>query len=157
MSTDQTIDTASDAFDASTEAIVAAQEHAAAQEIARAADSENLIAKLEEKMEQHTKENAENMMKAVTEIVTDALGRVKSRYVDTDRIPLLCQSVFQVRDDIKELKEIMIANRKESDIQHESFVTKTGEYWVMKTIVFTGAGLTLIGVFTLVLNSVLKR
>ncbi len=156
------------AFDAGTKAIVTATEAAAAQEEARRLDTAALLSRVDEHLKQYTITNAEVMTESIKTIVSDALGRVKSRYVDTDRIPLLCQTIFAMqekiedtnftmKDAIKELKDLLKENKEASEKQHDNFVTKTGEYWIVRTIVFTGVSVTLITVFTLILSSVLKK
>lgn len=142
-------DPAATAFDAGTDAIKAAAEAAAAQEMARAADTAALLAKVDQHLKEFTKQNAETMTESIKVIVSDALGRVTSRYVDTDRIPLLCQSVFAVKDDVKELKEMV----KEV---HEKFVTKDGQYFIVRIIVFVGAGSVLAWALKLVFDSITK-
>ncbi len=140
------------AFNAGTDVIRAAADVATAQELARAADSDALVAKIEQKMHEHAKENTEIMAESITKIVSDALGRVKSRYVDTDRIPLLCQTMFGMKDDIKELKDMVAANKEDSDKQLKNFVTKDGQYFIVRAIVFVGSGTILLAYLNSILN-----
>jgi hypothetical protein len=147
---------ATTAFDAGTDAIKAAAEAAAAQEMARAADTAALLSKVDEHLKAFTKENAENMTESIKVIVSDALGRVTSRYVDTDRIPLICQSVFAIQDDVKESKEDLKELKEDLKVAHEKFVTKDGQYFIVRMLVFSGAGIVLAGFAKLIFDSVSK-
>ena len=54
------------------------------------------------------------------------------------------------------LKEVKAGQDKLYEKFDEKFVTKEGQYWVVKTIVFTGAGIILISVFTALVYLVIK-
>lgn len=148
------ITTAAQAFDAGTDAIKAAADAAAAQELARATDTAALLAQVDEHLKMFTKANAENMTESIKVIVSDALGRVTSRYVDTDRIPLICQSVFAIQDDVRESKEDLKELKATIKESHEKFVTKDGQYFIVRALVFSGAGIVLVGFLKLVFDSV---
>lgn len=78
------------------------------------------------------------------------------RFIDLERIPLICLSITNISKDIAEIKEMILNNRKESDIQHESFVKKGGEYTLIRSIVFGGVALVLMAVAKVVLDSFIK-
>ncbi len=145
---------AEDAFDAGTQAIVMAQEHAAALEIARKADSDSLIAKVDEHLKEFNQQNKKDLHNIVLNVLGDVFGPDESTYVVKNRVPLLCQSVAMMKDTMIEIKEMIIDNKKDSDIQHLTFVTKNGEYWIIRTIVFTGAGIVLVGALAAILKFV---
>lgn len=69
--------------------------------------------------------NIHILAEAVTKAIQD--GKGDSRFIDLSRIPLICLSIANISKSIDEMKEMMASNRKESDVQHESFVTK-GEF-----------------------------
>lgn len=68
-----------------------------------------------------------------------------SRFIDLSRIPLICLSITNMSKALDEIKEMMASNRKESDTQHESFITK-GEFAPYKKALNTIAGLVLLAV-----------
>ncbi len=78
------------------------------------------------------------------------------RFIDLERIPLICLSITNISKDIAEIKEMILNNRKESDIQHESFVKKGGEYTLIRSIVFGGVALVLMAVAKVALDSFIK-
>lgn len=144
---------ANEAFEASTEAIIAGQEHAAAQEEARAKDSAALMAKVEAKLKETNEQNKQDMKTVIIDVLENVFGKEQSTYVVKNRVPLLCQDVRGMKGDISEIKTMMKEDRENSEKQHEKFVTKSGEYLVIKAIVFIGSGTVLL----YVLNSVLAK
>lgn len=70
----------------------------------------------------------------------DALDRYfqkDKKYIDTSRIPLICQDISQIHKDIKEIKDLM----------KDTYVTND-KFWPVRAIVYGGAGIILVGVFT---------
>lgn len=104
--------------------------------------------------DQADQKSIEILAQAVTKAINDSKG--DSRFIDLSRIPLICLSITNISKDIAEIKEMITNNRKESDIQHESFVKKGGEYTLIRSIVFGGVSLVLIAVAKVVLDSFIK-
>ena len=69
------------------------------------------------------------------------------------RIPLLCQSVLDIHVILKEVK---INQEKINEKLDDKFVTKDGTFWVIKSIVFGGAGIILITVMGALVYLVVK-
>lgn len=75
----------------------------------------------------HTQEQADQKsIKILAAAVSLAIKENKgdARYIDLSKIPLICLGIANMSNDIKEIKEIMASNRKESDSRHEKFLTK---------------------------------
>lgn len=114
---------------------------------------DNAIIKLiDQKLEILNKENMQGIAKAIN----DALGKDPTRYVDVSRVPLLCKSVIDIRETINEIKNMIKENRKSDDEEHKKFVTKDGQYFVIRVIVFTGAGSILLWSLKMVFDSISK-
>ncbi len=133
-------DTTDAAFDAGTEHISAAQQAAIADELARAADSAALLAKVDEKLKGYNDQNKVFMKDTIVDVLEDVFGKEQSTYVVKNRVPLLCQSVVDIKQTIIEIKDMIMNNREESDEQHKSFITKDG-FWPVKTIVYGSVGI----------------
>lgn len=78
------------------------------------------------------------------------------RFIDVNRIPLICLSITNICKDVSEIKEMIANNRKESDAQHESFVKKGGEYMLIRSIVFGGVALVLLAFAKVAIDSFVK-
>ena len=78
------------------------------------------------------------------------------RFIDLERIPLICLSITNIGKDIAEIKEMIANNRKESDEQHESFVKKGGEYLLIRSIVFGSVALVLLAFGKVAIDSFIK-
>ncbi len=100
-------DTTDAAFDAGTNKIAAVQQAAVADEMARTADSNALLAKIVDRLEDHNAQNMVVIKKEMVKIVTDALGEAPSRYIDVGKIPLLCKSIFEIRLQMRLIMWIM--------------------------------------------------
>ncbi len=100
-------DTTDAAFDAGTDRIAAAQQAAVADEMARTADSNALLAKIVDRLEDHNTQNMTVIKKEMVKIVTDALGEAPSRYIDVGRIPLICKAIFSIQLQLKLVLWIM--------------------------------------------------
>ena len=72
-----------------------------AKENVRAAETEVLLAKIEETMVKNMVSTAEKLREMVVDVVHDALGREPSRYFDASRIPLICKSIFKMELQLK--------------------------------------------------------
>lgn len=83
--------------------------------------------------------------------IEDAVQRAFSagvdnkRYIDTSRIPLICQSINQIHIDVKDIKESIEKN----------IVTKA-EFWPVKTFVYGLIGLSLLTIMAKILSIVVK-
>lgn len=95
--------------------------------------------------EQHgiDQETIETLAAAVSKAIEQNSGN--KRFIDLERIPLICLSIANISSDMKEMKDMMASNRRESDEQHKSFVSK-GEFAPYKTALNTVAGLILVAV-----------
>lgn len=99
----------------------------------------------------------ETLADAVTKAINSNEGN--KRFIDLERIPLICLSISNISKSLdthvttmgkamEEIKHMIIANKEDSDKQHDKFVTKDGQYFIVRAIVFTGTGLVLTGVIT---------
>ena len=121
---------------ASQEVVTTATDAASATERARTTDTEALLAHLEDKLEEHNQKNMATISEAMVEVVNDALGKLPTRYFDSSRIPLICKSIFNIEEKMSEQSQML------KDTQSK-FVAKDGEYWIIRMVVFTFAGLVL--------------
>src|SRR3989338_4035239 len=83
------------------DAIKASKVAIEARESVRAAETEVLLAKIEETMVKNMVSTAEKLRTMVIDVVHDALGREPTRYFDASRIPLICKSIFKVELQLK--------------------------------------------------------
>lgn len=92
--------------------------------------------------------NEEHMTKSLSNALRDVFGEnVNSgRFIDTSRIPLICQSILGIEKSIEEIKDGM----------NTKFIT-TDAFWPVKTIVYTGVGLVLTAVVGALLALVFKH
>ena len=91
---------------------------------------------------------------AVSKAINDNEGN--KRFIDLERIPLICLSMSNMSKDLIEIKEMIASNRKESDIQHEGFLTK-GEFTPYKKALNTIAGLILVAVVGAILSLIVIK
>ena len=107
----------------------------------------------------------ETLADAVTKAISANAGN--KRFIDLERIPLICLSmanfskafdahVINMEKAMNEIKAMIESNKKDSDKQHESFVTKDGQYFILRAIVFTGTGSILLWALKLLFDSILK-
>jgi hypothetical protein len=89
-------------------------------------------------------------IKALADAVGQVIGENKDqkRFIDISRIPLICLSITQIHENIKELKEMM----KE---QHEIFATKE-DVQPIRYITFGLVGMIMAGFVGSVLTLVFK-
>ena len=68
----------------------------------------------------------QNSIKVLADAVTKAIGENGSqkRFIDLERIPLICLSVSNMNKTLEDIKQMIVSNRTESDKQHGSFLTK---------------------------------
>ncbi len=87
------------------------------------------------------------ILKAIESAVGRAFGSevTKGRYVDVSRIPLMCQSITTMHDDLAEMKTIM----------QDKLVTQD-QFWPVKTFVYGIVGVLLTAVVGAVINLVIK-
>lgn len=104
----------------------------------------------------------ETLADAVTKAINANQGN--KRFIDLERIPLICLSISNISKSLdthvismgramEEIKDMIVKNKEDSDKQHDKFVTKDGQYFIVRAIVFTGAGIVLAGFLKLVLDS----
>ena len=102
----------------------------------------------------HDQESVRILADAVSIAIKE--NKDDKRFIDISRIPLICLSIANISKALDEMKEMMASNRKESDIQHESFVTK-GEFTPYKKAMNAIAGLVLVTIFGALLSLVIIR
>lgn len=91
---------------------------------------------------------------AVSKAINDNEGN--KRFIDLERIPLICLSMSNMSKALDEIKEMIASNRRESDSQHESFVTK-GEFTPYKKAMNMIGALTLVAVVGALLSLVVMK
>jgi len=86
-------------------------------------------------MDEHTK-------REIREAVQDAFsaGVENKRFVDVSRVPLICQSIVSLADDMKDLKESMVTQ---------------DQFWPVKTLVYTIVGIMLTSMVLALVSMVL--
>lgn len=88
--------------------------------------------------------NLENKIEqAVIRAFSAGVG--EKRYIDVSRIPLICQSINQIGEDISEIKDNM-----------NTSVTQD-QFWPVKTLVYGITGLMLTGIVGALLMLLLKH
>jgi hypothetical protein len=97
-------------------------------------------------------ETIETLAAAVSKAMEQNHG--SKRYLDLERIPLICLAISNISKALDEIKEMMASNRKESDLQHESFVTKT-EFAPYKNALNKVAGTIIVALVMAVLGLIL--
>lgn len=78
----------------------------------------------------------------------DALDRYFSRekkFIDTSRIPLICQDIHNIHESQKEIKEIL----------DKKLVTNEA-FWPIKTLVYGMVGLLGVGIIAAILKIIIK-
>ncbi len=65
------------------------------------------------------------------------------KFIDTSRIPLICQDISGIHKSLLDIKETL----------NEKVVTQD-QFWPIKTIVYTGVGIVLAAVLTGVLGAI---
>ena len=103
----------------------------------------------------------EDSVQVLADAISKAIGESKGekRFIDMTKIPLICASIVGIHENIKEIKNMIVDNKKDSDVQHESFVTK--EYLhlnfdTVRTLVYGGVGLALVAVVGAIVSLVIK-
>lgn len=104
----------------------------------------------------------------------DGMYDPRQRFINISQIPIICMDIKNIKENMAEMKNNMIENviemkesvkeiigmmkedRDKSDTAHERFVTKDGEYFIIRSIVFGGVGLALIAIAGAIIASVLK-
>ncbi len=84
---------------------------------------------------------------AIESAVFKALGAQveKGRYLDMSRIPLICQNITTMHDDISEMKTIM----------QDKLVTQD-QFWPVKTFVYGIVSIMLVAIVGAMINLVIK-
>lgn len=67
-----------------------------------------LLKKIDLHMAYQSEKNKQDMHESLVKIVGDALGENPTRYIDVSRIPLICKSIIDISESMKELKSIMV-------------------------------------------------
>lgn len=85
------------------------------------------------------------------ELLADAVSKAindntrNKRFIDLERIPLICLSIANISKAIDEIKEMMQSDREESDRQHQGFVTKS-EFQPYKNVLNSIGAMVLLAV-----------
>lgn len=105
--------------------------------------------------------NNEDNLQALADAISKAIGESKGekRFIDLTKIPLICLSITGIHQTVKEIKEMIVANKRDSDEQHETFVTK--EYFhlnfdTVRLLVYGGVGLALIAMVGALISVVIR-
>lgn len=101
--------------------------------------------------------NIQVLADAVSKAIKENKGDM--RFIDLARIPLICLSMANMSKALDDIKNMMIANRKESDEQHETFLTKESfnlQFEPIKTVVYGGVGVALLALTGAVISLVIK-
>ena len=93
----------------------------------------------------------ERMTGFLSEALREVFGENQKtqRFVDVSRIPLICQNINEMHENIKEIKDII----KENDAKHVNH----DQFWPIKTLVYSGVGVVLLAVLGAVITLVLKK
>lgn len=59
-----------------------------------------------------------DVIAAIEEAVRNALSTDAKRYVDVSRVPLICQSIIQIHDNIKDIKDNMVTRESFSPVRN---------------------------------------
>lgn len=78
------------------------------------------------------------------------------RFIDLQRVPLICLSITGMHEDLKEIKEMIKEDRVKSNEAHETFITKDS-FAPFKALVYGFVGLILIAVIGAWLSMVLPK
>lgn len=98
--------------------------------------------------------NIHILAEAVSKAIQENKG--DSRFIDISRIPLICLSIANISKTMDEMKEMMANNRRESDTQHEAFVTKNEFSPYKKALNIIGA-LAITGIAGALLSLVITK
>lgn len=68
----------------------------------------------------------EETIRVLADAVTHAIGKNDGgrRFLDLERIPLICLVISNMGKSIEEIKQMILANKQDSDDEHEKFLTK---------------------------------
>lgn len=72
-------------------------------------------------------------------------GQERQRFIDITRIPLICQSIIQIADDMRDMKQTL----------EEKFVTKD-QFWPIQTLVYGLTSILLTGIVVALLAMVFR-
>ena len=95
-------------------------------------------------------EGDERMTQALSDALREVFGeKIKTqRFIDVSRIPLICQNINNMHENINEIKSII---KEDSRL----FITKD-EFWPVKTIVYSLTGSILLAVIGAIVALVIK-
>jgi len=68
---------------------------------------ENVIFHLGKRIDENNDKNMKSIKTALKVIVADALGEDPTRYIDTNRIPLICKAIFEIQLKMKLMLWVM--------------------------------------------------
>lgn len=94
---------------------------------------------------------------AVSEAIKENKG--DQRFIDVTKIPLICLSIANINQMLSEIKDMIVTNKSDSDIQHEKFLTKDAfhlEFDPVKSLVFGAVGIALIAMGGALVSVILK-
>jgi len=108
-------------------------------------------------IDKNDQESITILAKAVSKAIGENEGN--KRFIDLERIPLICLSISNISKALDDIKIMITSNRTESDEQHKSFLTKEAfqlEFGPIKSVVFGVVGLALIAMAGAVIALIIK-
>ncbi len=149
LTTPETIEAVTALQGAVTDSVVIAHQAAEAREQVRSADSAYLLAKVDEKLKQYNQQNMDTIASSMVEVINDALGKSPTRYFDASRIPLLCKSIMDLHENVKEVKQMM-KKLPETFVSQEVFSP-------FRSVIYGLVSVCLLGIAGAILSLVLKQ
>ncbi len=142
--------------EASIEVVETAKKAAEATEASRVADTASLLEQVDMHMAYALQKTKLEMHDSLVEIVGDALGKTPTRYFDATRIPLICQAILTIDENMKELKNMIKEDRENSEKEQKEFVRKDGDYKIIRALVFSGVAITMTTLLGAILSTYIK-
>ncbi len=121
--------------DAKTEAMLEEHDRKVAAGLVRAEDIEEILSKVDDHLRDYNEANKHYLKSTIVDVMENVFGKEESTYIVKNRVPLLCQSVIQMKGDISDIKLMMTD-------QYRKLVTKE-EYAPVKIIVYGIVGTVL--------------
>lgn len=90
----------------------------------------------------------EKLTRTLSAALREVFGEneVSGRFVDVQRIPLICKSIIDINEKLTDI----VSRMEKSDEKHVS----QDQFWPVKTIVYSGVGIVLAAVLTAVIGVV---
>ena len=112
--------------------------------------------------DQQTTERNERSVRVLADAISHAIQENKGdkRFIDLTKIPLICLSIAGIHESLKEIKNMIVNNKNDSDEEHERFLTKEAfhlEFDTVKAVVYGGIGLVLVTIVGALLSVLLSK